>query len=398
MYHGSRVIHFDLPRSTVRILRHKMERQIQLAGDASQAVLHHAADSFSESAYVYPVSEMAAQTQSQPQQSTTEQTTSPTKVTVLLDLIKTSLRENIALSRRPWRIQRGTTKGGTNNDINDRIQTIIDEDEALEKYESAIKEWRVIKTQLNNIRYDPFNLGTPDHLLTNFRTEMNNTLARALRIQNTVILIDGIVRNDPPHNFSKVHINLFAQVGTLIRQMLVVPVMQHKRDCSNEQAYTELKTKLTQIRSNIIELSSIVATSSSQGMPAHFLTSKLDLPRMMMMNDEAANSKRGLPEQEAQQDLPHHFQQHQNDDDDDFILNDESLQDQDDMGGRGAPKFVHGNRLCALLFLQLVEHLALRSVRLYQTWKQCEKVCNACEKRDLEQRSMRSPLMGSRRK
>jgi len=43
-----------------------------------------------------------------------------------------------------------------------------------------------------------------------------------------------------------------------------------------------------------------------------------------------------------------------------------------DCGGRGAPKHIQGSRVCALLFLQLVEHLALRSLRTFQAWKQCD--------------------------
>ncbi len=53
--------------------------------------------------------------------------------------------------------------------------------------------------------------------------------------------------------------------------------------------------------------------------------------------------------------------------------------DDTDRGGVQAPKHVKGLHVCSLLFLQLVEHLALRSVRLYQSYKQCEGVCRKAE-------------------
>ena len=44
-----------------------------------------------------------------------------------------------------------------------------------------------------------------------------------------------------------------------------------------------------------------------------------------------------------------------------------------------APKHITGSHVCSLLFLQLAEHLVLRSLRLYQSYKQCEGVCLAAE-------------------
>jgi len=341
-----------LPRSTVRILRHKMERKITLAGEASQAVLYYAADSFSENAYVvsHHEQEKHEEEQSTQQQAETDDTKSGLGY---LEPIKASVREHISHSRRPWRNQpQGAS--GSNGIHNDTRESMDGDEKVLQKYESAIQDWRNIKTQLSILRYDPFNLGTPDYLLTKFETEMTHTLARALRIQNTVILLYGIVRNDPKHNFSEVHIHLFAQVGTLIRDMLAVQTGDSR---INERACAELKTKLSQIRGFIIELSAIVAKSPSQ---TAFLTSQVDLQQMIMVVEDNDNTTGGMTSETT------------------------CLLDQDDIGGRGAPKFVQGSRVCALLFLQLVEHLALRSIRLHQTWKQCKSVCIACEKRDVE--------------
>lgn len=302
-----------LPRSTTGVLRNKMELQVQLAGEASQAVLHEAAGSFSDSALFI---------------------TTDTMDDEILDVERPnhkSLHPNLTIPKRP---RRGGSKGNAD----------ICGDVALEKYEAALKEWRTIQTQLNNVRFDPLHLGTPDELLSAFRSEVTNTLARALRIQNTVVLLDGILRNDPKHDFSEEHVNLFASMGTNIRRMLSLPLQD-----SNEDAYQDIKAQLSAIRSCVVDLSSVVASSSKE-MPAHYvgtlgigiLGSRVDLSDMLL---------------------------------------DEKFQQGDDKGGKGAPKFVHGSRVCALLFLQLVEHLALRSVRLYQTWKQCQAVCDACENR-----------------
>lgn len=303
-----------LPRSTVRILRRKIETQILLAGEASQAVLHNAADSFSESAYV-PIA-LAEEMLESPGHR--------------------SIREQLTVSRRPWRNSVGAVdKGG---------------DGTLEKYEDAIKEWRNIKLQLGKLKFDPFNIGLPDDLISSFRTEMANTMARTLRIQNTVILLDGIVRNDPKHDFNETHINLFAGIGTLIRQMLTLPL-----NTETDGAAKKLKAKLAQVRGFIIELSSVVAASSQQvptnevgTLGVDIRCSRLDLAGMD-------------PPELSEMHKPDSFQE-------------------DDKGGMGVPKHVHGSRVCALLFLQLVEHMALRSVRLYESYKKCEDILHAAEK------------------
>eukprot|EP00957_Ditylum_brightwellii_P002833 217288-Ditylum_brightwellii.AAC.1 len=63
----------------------------------------------------------------------------------------------------------------------------------------------------------------------------------------------------------------------------------------------------------------------------------------------------------------------------DALVEFERQQLDDDIGGAGAPKHVHGSHVCSLLFLQLAEHLTLRAVRLYQSWKQFSLVCKTAE-------------------
>jgi len=144
-----------------------------------------------------------------------------------------------------------------------------------------------------------------------------------------MVLIDGIVRNDPKHKFSEEHLELLANVGTLIRSMLSVPLDVTTSDVTAKQ----LSVNLVAMRRMIVDLSAAVSTS----------------PELQMYG-----SSSGLPS----------------------LLEGEV---DDDRGGTGYPKHVQGSHVCSLLFLQLVEHLALRSVRLYQSWKQYDGVCRTAE-------------------
>jgi hypothetical protein len=113
-----------LPRSTSALLLQRIQDQCKLAGESAEAVLHAAADVFSGDMALLKFSELLQET----------------KVHVRVEQRK--LRGS--LLRKSFR----------------RVnQAIIDEgsDVALEKYESAIKEWRVTKGLFSLLRYDPFN-------------------------------------------------------------------------------------------------------------------------------------------------------------------------------------------------------------------------------------------------
>jgi len=302
-----------LPRSTVQILQRKIENQIKLAGEASQAVMHIAAENFSNNACV-PIFLEAADNDGEVQEETLQQR---------------SKRIAIAPGMRRWR----RAEAGNAMDLGNEV--------ALQKHESAIQESRLIKSQLNMLKYDPFQFGTPDEVMVSFRTEVAHTLARALRIQHTVVLLDGIVRNDPKHDFSEAHINLFADIGTLIAQTLSVPL--------NQFAVTKLRGKMEIVRGYIIELSAKVAMSSND-VPA--MSSRHDLAGMWEDEDGSEGALENGPVD---------------------VENEKSLD---------------GSRVHALLFLQLVEHLAFRSVRLYESWKFCQHLCFAVERRDRRHASL----------
>ena len=221
--------------------------------------------------------------------------------------IKTS-KISLNPARRRWRNQ----KHGA-----------VSSEEALEKHDAAIQDSRIIKAQLGMLQYDPFQLGTPDEAILTFQSEVANTLARALRIQHTVVLLDGMIRNDPKHDFTENQINLFADVGTLISEMLSVPL--------NEGAAHQLKDKMDQVRGEIIRMSAVVAERPQK------MTKSASFHTIASITDD--------------------------DDDDDH--------------GRGLGKFSDNSGVQVLLFLQLVEHLSLRAVRLYESWKFCQHLCYA---------------------
>jgi len=76
-------------------------------------------------------------------------------------------------------------------------------DVALEKYEDAIQDWMASKSLFPLLRFDPFSLLKQRRHASG---ESNNnepedadiatTLAHALRIQTTVVVLDGMIRYD----------------------------------------------------------------------------------------------------------------------------------------------------------------------------------------------------------
>lgn len=277
------------PRPTVSILMDKVTKQIELAGEASKVVLHTAADVFAENVHVAPAVGG-----------------------------RPTLRGRLSHSNREWR------------DADSGHACDFGHDTVLEKYDLATKEYRISKSQLAMLTYDPFNIGHPNDLLDRFQNEVVETLARAMRIQTTVVLIDGIVRNDPKHKFSKEHLELLAGVGTLIQNMLSVPLDVARSDAAAKQ----LSANLVEMRRMIVELAATVSSSPDAQIP----TSEGDA-----IDDLASLMEAGA---------------------------------HDDSGGNVAPKHVRGSHVCCLLFLQLSEHLALRSVRLYESWKKSDGVCH----------------------
>lgn len=279
------------PRPTVPILEEKLTKAVELAGESSEAVLHTAADVFAENAYHVPQEDGPLPT-----------------------------RKRMTVRRRKWR----------NAESDYAFEH--GHDSVLEKCEIAMKEYKTTKARLGMLKYDPFNIGWSKDLLENFKDEVNQTLSRSMRIQTTVVLIDGIIRNDPNHKFSEEQLDLLANVGTLIRRMLSARLDVTTSDAIEE----EVRTNLVEMRRMIVDLAATVSASPEVQIP----NTNLDRSTQSSIISSAMD---------------------------------------DDNDGAGAPKHVEGSHVCSLLFLQLAEHLAIRSLRLYESRKQCDGVCRQAE-------------------
>lgn len=186
--------------------------------------------------------------------------------------------------------------------------------------------------------YDPFSLPITEKTgkAKQAQTEIARTLARALRIQTTIVVLDGMVRSDAEYIFTKKQIGLFHDTGTLIKEMLTIA--QGDKQClyatiaTTDEAARNLFGMLEQTRKEIVAVSSTISTTEGGEGASGIEDFKRDLlGKIGRTGDE----------------------------------------EEDDMG-RGIPKNATTSQDNSLFFLQLVEHLILRSLRLYQAWKHVE--------------------------
>lgn len=181
-------------------------------------------------------------------------------------------------------------------------------------------------------KYDPFHLGEgqQSEIHREFQTEVARTLARALRIQTTIVVLDGMVRSDADYHFSAEQLQSLSAIGVNIKKMLKIPLDNEKSNAAAKLLFVQLE----EIRRDIHCMSTAVAEDG------------LDIEREHSLKEFQA-SLFG----------------------DDLGL---SMRTEGDDLGRGIPKNATGKEDNTLFFLQLVEHLILRSLRLYQVWKHAE--------------------------
>jgi Aluminium activated malate transporter len=282
------------PKSTTEVLHDKAARQVKMAGDAAEAVLHTASDFFAGRIAVNRLAD---------------------------DLLETPLESAIE-----WKFLRSNSL-----ESNSSEESIARADIALKKYEEAIADWRLSKMLFPLANYDPFHLTNKNPESEAQQTEIARTLARALRIQTTIVVMDGMVRNDAEYDFLPSHLSMFAQAGSLIKVMLTIP-LHHER---SDKAARRLFDCLEETRSQIRTMSRAVSTFED----------KLEKTRDKGINE---------------------FRQLLLESNPDLFLSERTMGDE---AGRGIPKDVTGCHDNTLFFLQLVEHLILRSLRLYQAWK-----------------------------
>jgi hypothetical protein len=290
-----------IPKSTTDVLYSKASRQVSMAGEAAEAVLNVSADFFAGRIEVNRLAD---------------------------ELLNTPLESELR-----WRL----TSSSSLSSLSTRDAGATDV--ALKKYEDAIADWRLSKMLFPLVKYDPFKMirinVQEDDVSDAFHTEIARTLARCLRIQTTIVVLDGCVRSDADYDFAPEQLVSFSNTGTLIRRMLTLPL---DRNSSNAAANV-LFQKLEETRQAIHRMSYAVAEAENS-------------------SDRERNE--GLKE----------FQR--------SLLANNSLRDtlrsNGDEMGRGIPMNATGRDDNTLFFLQLVEHLILRSLRLYQAWTHVESI------------------------
>jgi hypothetical protein len=289
------------PKSTTDVLYAKASRQVVLAGEGAEALMTVSSDFFA----------------------------GRIQVTRLADeLLKTPLESELR-----WKLSSGSSFA---SQIADSGAT----DVALKKYEAAISDWHLSKMLFPLAKYDPFRIKlTPaeEGMKDILYTEIARTLARCLRIQTTIVVLDGMVRSDADYDFTLLQLESFSQIGKLIRQMLTLPL---DRDTSNAAANI-LFVKLEEMRQAIYRMSHAVAGSDDLSDSERYGGLK-DFRKTLLSRDgsffETLRSEGG-----------------------------------NEMG-RGIPLNATGREDNTLFFLQLVEHLILRSLRLYQAWTHVETI------------------------
>ena len=235
-------------------------------------------------------------------------------------------------SNRKWRFLK---RMDTSFSQHPTLHFDVSADDAIEKYENAISDWKATKALFPLIQYDPFSLGRDPEKEKVFMTDMATTLARALRIQSTIVVLDGMVRNDTDCNFTEHQLLLFAEIGRLIHRTLTLPLIIQ----SSDEAADDLFTKLAEIRRGILDAPNQIK-----------LAKKSSKTTTIMEHDEGIKEFRNK------------------------VLNNSvamSVRMDDDLG-RGVPKYATSTEGNSMLFLQLVEHLIVRSLRLYHSWKVTE--------------------------
>eukprot|EP00980_Cylindrotheca_fusiformis_P007820 scaffold1669_cov129-Cylindrotheca_fusiformis.AAC.31 len=292
-----------VPKSTTDVLYAKASRQVGMAGEAADAVMSVSADFFAGRIQVNRLAD---------------------------ELLNTPLDSELK-----WRLSSSASLSSRNSF--DAGAT----DVALKKYEDAIADWRLSKMLFPLVQYDPFKFKLNAHEAMNdvFHTEIARTLARCLRIQTTIVVLDGMVRSDADYDFCAEQLESFSQIGKLIHRMLTVPL---ERDASNAAANI-LFVKLEETRKAIHRISTAVADSES-GKDDERDEGLKDFRKKLMKRDST-------------------------------IFETLHTVDGDDMG-RGIPANATGRDDNTLFFLQLVEHMILRSLRLYQAWTHVESIRN----------------------
>jgi hypothetical protein len=282
-----------LPGSTTILLHERVLKQCTLAGEASEAVLRSSADLFSGHMTPIEISEELLETRRSR---------------------KRRLRGSL-LRKNFLRVNKAIIEEGSS-------------EVALEKYESAIKDWREPKGLFPLSRFVPF-----QYIMNSskdaFRVSCASPLSRSLRIQTTVVLLDGIIRNDPQYSFDQDILTTLTEIGTLIRKSAKEFLLER---------LALMRQGIVQIMASFVaDVEALIGSKScaNQGRPRAKRSSIVRGRRSSWCESTGRRGKRNS-----------------------IICED-------------------GSNRHTLLFLQLVEHLALHCIALCDSWTEIEELASA---------------------
>ncbi|KAL3916582.1 MAG: hypothetical protein SGILL_005112 [Bacillariaceae sp.] len=306
------------PKSTMDVLYAKASKQVRMAGEASDAVLEVAAGVFANKVHINRLADELLQTRPMDMD----------KEWKFANSVRGSFSSDSSLS------------ASVASTI--RLTESLHTDTALRKYDETINDWRLSKMLFPMMKYDPFHKNwSHGPQAEALHTEIARTLARALRIQTTIVVMDGMIRSEAAYDFDQRQIDSFASTGRLIKTMLSLPL---DRERSNPAARL-LFDKLEETRKDLIRASNAVCAAAQDEWE--------DMERFESLKDFRSNLLSGAKEQ--------------------FFDTARYSSKSDDLG-RGLPDKATGREQNSLFFLQLLEHLILRSLRLYQAWKHAETI------------------------
>ena len=125
-----------------------------------------------------------------------------------------------------------------------------EEDTTLyDSYMTAVQEFLSTKALFSLLDYDPFHLCSCKEKKIESMQDSAVNMARAFRIQTTVVLLDSIIRNDRGHRLSARQLELFTRAGQNIKSILAEQLDKEK---SEADAF-ELVSILAQMRQEAIE-------------------------------------------------------------------------------------------------------------------------------------------------
>jgi hypothetical protein len=198
------------PKSTQDVLREKTIRQVKMAGDACEAVMELAADYMGGKVKIRRLAD---------------------------ELVSAPLDTDLK-----WRFQRSDSMHSQDSVVTEMKRRGAT-DVALKKYEEAIADWKQCKMLFPLIKYDPFSFFQTYRYQPGQEEKLDTAriLARTLRIQTTVVMIDGMIRSDADYELDSDDIFMFREIGTCIHRSLQLPIHPNQNTRAAEKLFEYLE-------------------------------------------------------------------------------------------------------------------------------------------------------------